>query len=225
MRRCATALALAVLLTGTPPLAAQQATRVLRAGDAILFQGRINGRAAETFLGLLADGIQRLVITSEGGAVGPALDIATAVHQRGLDVEVPSTCFSSCANYIFPAGRRKIAARHGVVAWHGNMAHVLYLDRSGQGRWHSEEMVSARQLAAREAEFYRRIGVDGFVAWFGKIAPYEIAEFYWLSVQDMARFGITGVEVIDAQVPADTGEVRRLVVEPAVLERQRLEIQ
>jgi len=94
--------------------------------------------------------VTRLVITSGGGLVDAALDLAEAVHARHLDVEVPSTCLSSCANYVFPAGRRKLLARPGAVRWHGTMAHVLYLQVSGQDHWSDVEIGQARELARRE---------------------------------------------------------------------------
>ena len=109
--------------------------------EAVIFSGRIDARSAAEFLRLLQDpGIKRLVITSDGGIVSAALDMALAIHERQLDVEVPTACFSSCANYIFPAARHKTLGKPGAVAWHGNMAHVLYLQQTGQANW-SEKLI------------------------------------------------------------------------------------
>jgi hypothetical protein len=197
------------------------AGRVELSGDTVVFAGQINSSSAAQFLRLLQDpGIKRLIITSGGGSVAAALDIAAAVHDRHLDIEVPTTCLSSCANYVFPAARRKVIGRPGAVAWHGNMAHVLYLEQMGQGSWSDSEMQGARQLARREAEFFRRIGVDGFVCWFGKIAPYDVEDFYYLSTQDMERFGIHDVTVRDEEA-ATRPERRKVAVDWATLEAQR----
>jgi hypothetical protein len=177
---------------------------IQRAADALVFDGRIDSAAAARFLQLLEDpGVTRLVITSPGGLVAPALDMAEAIHARGLAVEVPSTCLSSCANYVFPAGRRKQLGRPDAVGWHGNMVHVLHLQQSGQANWAPEALAQARALARREADFYRRIGVDGFVAWFGKLAPYGVEDFYYLSAADMARFGIRDVTTGAAAAAGD----------------------
>ena len=116
---------------------------------------------------------------------------------------MPDACLSSCANYIFPAGRRKRLGHPRAVGWHGNMAHVLYLQASGQANWSEPALEEARQLARREAAFYRRIGVDGFVCWFAKIAPYDIDDSYSLRVEDMARFGISGVTASEARAGDD----------------------
>lgn len=198
------------------------AASVEASGDAIVFAGQINAGTAAQFLQLLQDpGIKRLVITSRGGSVAAALDMALAVHDRQLDIEVPASCLSSCANYIFPAARRKTLGRPGVVAWHGNMAHVLFLQQTGQNSWSESELRSARELALREAEFFRRIRVDGFVCWFAKIAPYDVDDFYYLSAQDMERFGIHDVSVgNESPVPASP-ELLKVSVDWATLEASR----
>lgn len=172
-------------------------------GDAIVFEGRILPASARAFLDALEahPEARRVVITSGGGQVLSALDMGEAIHARGLDVDVPLVCRSSCANYIFPAGRRKYLGHPLAVGWHGNMTHVLFQQLTGETHYSDSEMEGARELVRREYAFYPRIGVDGFVAWFGKIAPYEIANYYTLAADDMARFGITDVEVGSGPAP------------------------
>ena len=197
---------------------------VKAAGDTVVFNGRIEPRSAAQFLHLLRDPrITRLVITSRGGIVSAALDMGLAIHERGLDVDVPSACLSSCANYVFPAGRHKSLGRPDAVAWHGNMTHVLYLQQSGQESWTEERIEGARQLARREAEFFGRIGVDGFLCWFAKIAPYNVEDFYYLPVEDLTRFGVRDVTVREAapDAPRGTGSVRQIRVDWPSLEAAR----
>ena len=206
---------LPLLLALAAPAHAQPAppTTVERAGDAIVLRGRIEETAAARFRELLREpGIGRLVITSRGGLVEAALDIAEAVFENGLDVEVPQACLSSCANYVFPAGRRKRLGHARAVGWHGNMAHVLHLQQTGQASWTEPEIESARRLERREQAFFRRVGVDGFVCWFGKIAPHHVDEFYSLTAPDMARFGISDVTVGDGKAPAGAPEL--IAVDP-----------
>lgn len=197
-RRLPRFLAPALLAVAATANAHAQA-RVRQAGDTILFEGRIDARSAAAFLRSLQDPqVRRLVIDSSGGLVGPALDMAEAIHARQLDIEVPASCHSSCANYLFPAARAKLLGKPDAVTWHGNMAHILYLERTGQGQWSAQEMDEARQLAEREADFFARIGVDGFVCWFAKIPPYSVDDEYTLSVEDMERFGIRDVSAREA---------------------------
>ncbi len=205
---CCTSLARADLVTAT--------------ADTITFEGRIDDRTAAEFLRLLQDpAITRLVITSRGGLVAPALDMAEAIHARGLDVVVPEDCLSSCANYIFPAGRRKTLGWPGAVAWHGNMTHVVYLQQSGQASWSEPLMAEARQLARRETDFFRRLGMDGFLCWFGKIAPYDVEAFYYVSVQDMEKFGIRDVTVREGAVDRSEEGLRKIGVDWGQLDAQR----
>lgn len=217
------ALALVFACTGLAQAQSPAFTEGVEAsGDAVIFTGQINARSVAQFLRALQDPrITRLVITSSGGRVAAALDMADAVHARQLDVEVPAACMSSCANYVFPAGRHKVIGRLGAVSWHGNMAHVLYLHQNGQGSWSESEMQSARTFAVREAEFFRRIGVDGFVCWFAKIEPYQVEDFYYLSVEDMERFGIHDVTVRDKTAVAHADGLRKVRVDWAALEASR----
>jgi hypothetical protein len=183
------------------------APTVERAGDAVVYRGRIDAEGAARFVQLVREpGVRRVVVGSPGGLVGPALDMAEAMHARGLDLEVPVLCRSSCANYLVPAARRKTFGWPGAVAWHGNMTHVLYLAQTGQAQWSEAQLVQARELARREAAFYRRVGVDGYVAWFAKVAPYEVPDFYFLRADDLARFGVRDVTVHEAPTPAGADE-------------------
>lgn len=80
----------------------------------------------------------------------------------------------------------------------------------------------ARELAQREAAFYARIGVDGFVCWFGKIPPYDVDAFYALAPADLERFGIGDVPVRGAVDAAEArADVRMLQVDFARLQRDR----
>lgn len=211
------ALALAGVVAG-----AQPATDVRQVGDAIRFDGRIDQPAVDEFLRLLRDpAIRRLQIRSPGGLVAPALQMADAVHQRGMDLEVEGACFSSCANYIFPAARHKLLSGPAAIGWHGNMTHVLYRHQMGLERWTSEEVAEARRLARLEQAFYRRVGMDGYAAWFGKLPPYSVDAFYTLSPADMARFGIGEVRIRDPRAPVPGGDVRVLAVDWARLDADR----
>jgi len=199
-----------------------RATSIARAGDAVVFDGRIDAASAARAIELLQDGaVTRLVITSGGGQVDAAIDLALAVHARQLDVEVPTACLSSCANYVLPAARRKLLGRPGAVAWHGNMAHVLYLVQTGQGTWSGPEVEDARRLATREAALYASLGVDGFVCWFAKLPPYAVDEFYTLAPADMARFGIHDVTLRDPTAAVANPLVQAVQVDWPALEALR----
>ena len=81
-------------------------------------------------------------------------------------------------------------------------------------------MAQARELARREDAFFRRIAVDGFVCWFGKIPPYQASDFYTLTPADMAGFGIRDVSVRDPAAPP-SGDIRLIAVDWGTLEAGR----
>ena len=173
-----------------------QPGRLAVSGETLLLQGPITQATADEFKRLTAEKpIARVLLDSTGGLVIPALAIAEVIRDRKLDVEVVGNCFSSCANYLFPAGAHKTISGLGVVGWHGNMNHLLYLHASGQKRLSDHERTDVERQAALEKAFFASIQVDEFVCWFGKIAPYKVRNLYFLDAEDMARFGIQDVTV------------------------------
>lgn len=64
--------------------------------------------------------IKSLTIKSGGGEISIGIDFGDWVFDHQLDVIVEQGCFSSCANYVFPAGRKKTILPGAVVAWHGS---------------------------------------------------------------------------------------------------------
>lgn len=59
--------------------------------------------------------IDYVVISGPGGEATPAMAIARNIASGRYDVVVGDTCASSCAQYLFPAGRRKYILKGGAV--------------------------------------------------------------------------------------------------------------
>ena len=205
------AAALAVLLPVAA--AAGDQTVVEREGDAIVYRGAITQQGNALVEALLADeGIEWLRITSVGGEVNLGMDLGDLVRGRGLNVEVVDYCASSCANYVFPAGRRKLLPADSVVVWHGSaiqsgigaLANIDFAPMEAHlGRTLSDEEKAAAAeemgltayfdgLTRRQAEFYAAIGVDERVTVFGQ--DLDCGCDWTIPTADMARFGITGIE-------------------------------
>lgn len=165
-------------------------------GETVLIRGSISDKTAEEFKRTLGERpISRVLLDSGGGLVEPALTIATEIRQRRIDVEVVGNCFSSCANYLFPAGATRRISGLGVVAWHGNMGHLLHLHATGAKPLDAETLAEVQRLARLENRFFSSIGLDPFIGWFAKLPPYQVRNLYFLSPADMARFGLTDVIV------------------------------
>ncbi len=93
-------------------------------GDTVYYQGNISTASTQVFKAVVAGvkrgQLTRLVISSVGGETRNGREIGHWVHDMALVVEIERVCFSSCANYIFPAGRARVIRANALVGWHGN---------------------------------------------------------------------------------------------------------
>jgi len=192
------------------------------AGASAVYRGEITEEGFAT-LRKLTQGraIDTLVVDSAGGEIVIGMDFGYWLLERGLDVTVDGVCLSSCANYVFTAGRSKTILPGSVVGWHGSAEQPGLLDqmhaeaertvrakRLPPGK-EAEELVRVRQANVdyltgailKQGEFFHRVGVDEYITRIGN-EVYGLPGFYYLSVQDMARFGIK-----DVSAPQDYGRM------------------
>jgi hypothetical protein len=179
----------------------------LEAGAAY-YSGPISAELNKRFFeAVQGKAVKRLIITSGGGEVEAGIALGLWVFDHSLNIEVPEYCLSSCANYVFPAGHHKSIGAGAIVAWHGNYNHLkqiglwqddiaVRMERYGEdaatAKAHVREEVD--RLVRLERDFFARIGVNEYLCWIGKVPPYNAPNYYFLSRQDMARFGITHVQ-------------------------------
>jgi hypothetical protein len=187
-------------------------------GTTVTYVGTISEKNAERFLSRVkGKTLTTLVINSGGGEINAGMEIGSWVFDNQIDVVVDGVCMSSCANYVFPAGRFKTITEGSIVGWHGNAltesamsdpeirrsvseAFSRLPERDKQ-KLNLEEMIQnameqSRKYQAssikRQAAFFPKIGVDEYVCRIG-LEEYGAENFYILSVADMARFGIQQV--------------------------------
>src|SRR4249920_2997236 len=89
--------------------------------DALVYQGDLSAAANKRIFELYdkATVKPRMVrITSGGGDVNLGMDLGDWIFQHQLDVEVLDHCMSSCANYVFPAGKTKFLNPDSILMWH-----------------------------------------------------------------------------------------------------------
>lgn len=204
--------------------------RVERNGDTVIYRGRLS---EDGLLALRRAGdhpsVKTLLIDSAGGEVVVGMAYGDWISARGLDIVVDRACLSSCANYIFPAGRHKEIQPGAVVAWHGSaqqpgMLELLHqtVAEEIEAKGLSEAMKAKELASARHANvqyltdairkqnlFFYRLGVDEYVTRIGN-EKYGIRGFFYLSVADMEAFGIKNVTA-----PADYAQM-----EPRALARR-----
>jgi hypothetical protein len=184
---------------------------VSREGERVRYVGELTeeGYAA---LRQLSDGhpVRTLAIASAGGEINAGMDFGEWTFERRLDVEVDDICLSACANYVFTAARNKLIRPGAVVAWHGSARQrglLEQLERDIDGRLRSlagpqrdHERQRMRRATAdylersqrRQDAFFQHIRVEEYVTRIGA-EEYGVKDLYFLSVEDMHRFGITNV--------------------------------
>ena len=202
------------MATATDP-GVEEVTHVRTAGASLVLQGPLTAEAVARARGLLeaSPQVRELVVDSGGGDVEAGMDLGELVHARGLDVRVTGKgCGSSCANYVFPAGRTKVIDRGSLVLWHGSLLQEGLLEsfdvskvRHSADRpltWRERRLMKRvvaadfRRLSARQARFYESLGVDAAITVIGQR---QGCGCNWtLTLDDMARFGVDGVSA-----PAD----------------------
>ncbi len=106
----------------------------------------------ESFLSLVKgreDEITTLRVSSAGGETDEGIKLGHWIFEHGIDVVVDGLCFSSCANYIFTAGRNKTIMAGSIVGWHGSEQQDEHLAR---GLGLTVEELLARQYDELVAE-------------------------------------------------------------------------
>lgn len=93
--------------------------KVFTSGNKIFYSGDISESGYEKVHALANLDISTLVINSRGGDIVPGMKLGELVFDKKWNVQVQDYCFSSCANYIFPAGKTKYISKFSQLGWHG----------------------------------------------------------------------------------------------------------
>lgn len=191
--------------TGKPVIARDDPARVWIEGDAIYFSGEISAASLNIFdivtSAIDASKLNTFVVNSGGGDTVIGRTIGKWVFTHQLDIEVEAVCFSSCANYIFPAGRTKTIHDGAFVGWHGSETQneILALSQPGKTADDLEridlekalrpalpegtdqktldsivasQMIKSAESRASEHAYFERIGLNREYSIHGLRAPY-----------------------------------------------------
>lgn len=80
-------------------------------GKRLVYNGKIKASTVDEALALYQAAQHKpdtLDISSQGGSLYDGIRLGMLVHRQQLDVRIFGECASSCANYIFPAGKTSI---------------------------------------------------------------------------------------------------------------------
>lgn len=167
-----------------------------------------------------------LAIHSGGGDVKYGLDLGEWIFENELNVYIQDFCASSCANYVFTAGKQVVLNENAIVGWHGSpIGHDLIAGTSYEGtalqlmldelKAHSPEIKNPRRywntLRIRNRRFFRTVGVHPVITNLNQVAdengvtkieeagPY-LTWLTYISIEDMKYFGINNVSVDEGKV-------------------------
>jgi len=178
------------------------------------FSGSISDRSVSEFIARQTDApVTRVVVDSPGGDVVSGIRLANWIFDHHADVEVENQCASSCASYLFAAGRRKIIDDRALVLWHGSILQKDFRERGAQCERHIRELTDAgkdfetlrahdpevaycfayRNAVEAQRAFFARVGVDEYVTRMGQ-EPHDFQSIWTVPVDVMTRMGLTGVE-------------------------------
>jgi hypothetical protein len=212
-------------------------------GDTAYYTGNFSKASTSAFdaavAGVRRGQITRLVISSGGGDTVAGRQVGRWVRDMAVVVEVDVICFSSCADYVFPAGRARVIRADGFVGWHGNERQFEVLAaRQGVsladelGKYAPKELAPTQRAAfvqeflrslattrPDEADFYARLGLsDAFaVCAVGDVLerrPGYAGQIGWgFSLADMARLGLTNTVYLgEGRYEADSARFRQYLV-------------
>ncbi len=210
MQRGVFALLFAGLLQACASMPFPEEATVRFDGEWIAYDGPLSEEGGRQLLDLMAAHPDvGLKINSGGGSITVGMDIAQWILVRGLAVYVDQYCYSSCANYIFIAGRQRRLSPDAVIGWHGGTrqwqsAEAMcqkFADSDGVGSSaHKTCMAFAHRERAREEQFFELAGVDQRITTLGFTEgagyPPRSTDFAWTyTLEDMARLGLDNIHV------------------------------
>lgn len=148
-----------------------------------------------------------VVAASPGGNTEVALALGMLIHRHNWDVEIVDYCISSCANFIFPAGKVKYLNRNSVVVFHGGPhQHNLF----------EMAMEVDRSLAMRGGRLehvdYGQVGRENTVGYDPRVveASQEVREFLSIESVSSAVDLLNELRSLSDQFYHDLGVDRRL---------------
>lgn len=204
-------------------------TKVRLTDCCIEYQGLIASEANDGVFELYREASPKpttLRIESQGGGAAAAMRLGMWILDTELDVQVDRYCYSSCANYVFLAGRNKLLGPHASLMWHGgvtqplnraDLEHLLddmlstldveardaVLAEHPRIRLLEQLEMSRLELIARETHFFERIAVDQRLTVLGHLFERELLandhnySGWDLSLPDLDKLGVHGIRVID----------------------------
>jgi len=158
---CLSVLAASLCLTVTAR-ADEPTFSLSKEGQTIVFKGGIDKVSSEALIAAINEGPNRIVITSLGGSMEHALNIAEVMQKHKIVLEVKDYCISACANFLFIAASEKKLLPDAVLGFHGgSTSSSAKKDTIRKAKASKNETVrQVAQMLERTWTFYESVGFD-----------------------------------------------------------------
>jgi hypothetical protein len=205
---------LAALACAHPIVHAADPVQVYLSENELTYVGDMNADANQRLFALYESLEKKpavLAIRSRGGDVVPGMELGSWVHAHKLDVKVMEFCLSSCANYVFTAGTRKIVSSLAMVGFHGGLSSMDFtvggsdkakydaMTKDAQAAYMAEIRKGIQPILDRESAFFKSIGVRQDITTWGQQPRFDkvVADGWTFTQEDFRHFGVDGIEVIN----------------------------
>ncbi|NQY53292.1 MAG: hypothetical protein HRT42_06920 [Campylobacteraceae bacterium] len=200
-------------------------TKVFLKNNEIHYNGDLSFKANSKVFELYKNNlktIKYLSITSKGGEVNNGLDLADFILKNKLSVKVLDYCLSSCANYVFPAGKNKVLGNRALIGFHGGANSREFTAKDIDETFVEEIIKSSlannikiskkeakeqflsymNQTSKREQEFFFKINVNKKLSTLGQNKKYLYLEkegfnAWYYSIKTMQKLGLENISVIN----------------------------
>lgn len=172
-------------------------------GRIVFFDGRITKESGNIVSKLFANkNVTTISINSMGGDIDSAIDIATIIHEKKLNIIVRTVCASACANYIFPAGKTKYVGHNSYLLWHGSANSPqeqleVTSDSASLSRNDLFSLPEFIKIKEKETFFYQRLKVNFRLPFCPQLQSNYQVKFpeKWFSYlpKDLEKFGIKDI--------------------------------
>ena len=138
----------------------------------VSLEGPIEQGSFAEFQSVFDDRVSTVILNSGGGDTYDGVQIGRVLHSAGVEIRVRGFCLSSCANYLFTAGQKKII-EDGIVGFHGNTIAAVHLSGGVDQMvttsipWYLKLMVDKEELKRRleatiswEKDFFSDLGIS-----------------------------------------------------------------
>jgi hypothetical protein len=214
MRRFAVLFCLAALAAGGVNATNSSTTQVYLIDGELAYAGELDEQANKRLFALYGSLKAKpgtLSILSQGGPVRAGMALGRWVRAHKLNIKVLEYCLSSCANYVFPAGARKIVSNFAVIGFHGGaestyaqFTRALQKLTPGQRNLLDGGRQSLQDQAREEPPYLKEIGVRADMVSLGQQDKYRpvfeqdpTLVGWTYSREDFEQLGVHGIEVIN----------------------------